>query len=69
MLDVMHHLSNLIQSSPVRFRPRTPLIPVNMSQITVLVGPFVLDAHPVIMQILHVRVTVQEPQQLVYNGF
>ena len=40
-----------------------------MSQVTVRVGPFVPDAHAVLLQVLHVGVAFEEPEQFVDDGF
>ena len=35
----------------------------------VRIGPFIPDAHTVFLQILHVSITLQEPQQFMNDGF
>lgn len=40
-----------------------------MSQVTIGIGPFVPDAYAVFLEILHVRVALQEPEQFVDDGF
>ena len=50
-------------------RSRTPLIAVNVSKIAVLVGPLVPYPHTIVLQVFHVCVAVEEPQELVNNRF
>ena len=40
-----------------------------MAQVAVRVGPFVPDAHTVLLQIFHIGVAFEKPQQLVDNRF
>ena len=42
---------------------------VDGAQLAVFVGPFVPNAHAVVLQILHVRTALQEPKQFVDDGF
>ena len=42
---------------------------VDGAQLTVLISPFVPNAHAVVLQILHVRTALQEPKQFVDDGF
>ena len=37
---------------------------IDWPQVTILVGPLIPDGHFIIMQVLDIRVTTQEPQQL-----
>ena len=67
--DGFHGFTDLVDESTLIVRPGTPLIAVDMSQVTVFVGPFVPDAHAVVLQVFGVRVTFQEPQEFVYDGF
>src|ERR1041384_1706295 len=50
---------------PRRPRPPPPLLAVDRTELAVLVGPLVPDRHAVLLQVAHVRVALQEPQQLV----
>ncbi len=47
--------------------PRTPLIAVDMAEIAVRTGPFVPYPHTVFLQIAHIGIAAQKPQQFVYN--
>ena len=50
-------------------RPGAPLVSVDMSEVTVRVRPFVPDTHTMLLQVLHVRVALQEPEQFIDDGF
>src|SRR5262245_25859362 len=65
----VYTIADLIDIPPVRRRPRPPLVPIDGSQLTLLVGPLVPDAHAVLTQILDVRVASQKPQQLINDRF
>ena len=39
-----------------------------MSEVTILVGPFVPYAHAIVLQVFDVGVTIEEPQQFVDDG-
>ena len=68
VFDIIHSLLYLVDMSTVIVGPRTPLITVDMSQITCLrVGPFVPDTHSVLLKVLHIGVSLQEPEQFVYD--
>ena len=40
-------------------------MPIDGAELTVLVGPFVPDAHAMLLQPAHVGVAAKEPQQLI----
>jgi hypothetical protein len=48
----------------VRRLPVAPLLAIDRAELARLIGPFVPDAHPLILQPAHVGVAAQEPQQL-----
>ena len=66
-LDVGDHLRDLVDDSPVRRRPRPPLLAVHRAEIAIDVRPFVPDADAVALQVGDVGVARQEPQQLVQD--
>ena len=68
-LDLADHLRNLVDVAAVVVGPGAPLIAVDMPEVAILVGPFVPDAHPVVLQILHVSVAAQKPQEFVDDAF
>ena len=53
---------------PVSTSPGAPLAAVNGTQVAIGASPFVPNAHFVVVEVLHIRVTTKEPQQLVYDG-
>ena len=67
--DLAHHFGNLVHHAPVRRGPRAPLFAVHRAEVAVLVRPLVPDGNTVILEILDVGVTLQEPQQLMDDGF
>ena len=44
-------------------------MPIDRSEVAVLIGPFVPDVDIVVEQILDVRVSLEEPQQFVDDSF
>ena len=57
---------NLVYVSAVMVGPRAPLVAVHGAKLAVGVGPFVPDAHAVVLQVFHVGVAFEEPEQFVY---
>ena len=69
LLDGLYRFADLVDEAALIVGPRTPLIAVDVSQVAVCVGPFVPDAHAVVLQVLHVGVAPQKPEQFVDDGF
>src|SRR5215470_16850692 len=67
--DFIDHIGDLIDAAAVRRRPRAPLVAVDRTEIAVLVGPFIPDAHAVLVEIFDIGIAAQEPEQLVDDGF
>ena len=67
--DLLDHRSQLVDvcflPSGALAGPATPLAPVHRAQVSALVRPFVPDSDPILLQVPDVRVTRDEPQQLV----
>ena len=63
--DFIDDIGDLIDAAAVRRRPRAPLVAVDWTEVTVLVGPWVPDAHAVLVEIFDIGVAAQEPEQLV----
>ena len=40
-----------------------------MPQVAIGIGPFVPDADAVLLEVVHIRVSPEEPKQFVDNGF
>ena len=67
VLEAVDQILDLVDVPAIGGRPAAPLVAVNRTQVTVLVGPLVPDGHLVVVQVLDVRVALQEPQQLMNN--
>ncbi len=67
ILQSLHHFGNLVDMSAVVIGPRAPLVSVNRAKLTVGTGPLVPDTHSMLLQIMHIGVATQKPQQFVYN--
>ena len=65
MLQLVDDILYLVNDTAIVVGPGAPLVTVDGTQLAVLVGPLVPDAHAVFLQILHVGIAVEEPQQLV----
>ena len=68
--------SNLLDDAPelvdvpaIGRRPGTPLTTVDRAQIAFRIGPLVPDSDSVFLQIPHVGITPEEPQELIHHGF
>ncbi len=66
-LQAFDHVGDLIDMPPVGRGPGAPLPPIDRTELAVLVGPLVPDAHPVLVQIAHIGRALQEPEQLVHD--
>ena len=61
-----YQIAYLVHMAAVGTSPRTPLVSVYGTQLSVWPSPFVPNAHLVVVQVLHIRFATQKPQQLVY---
>ena len=68
VLQLFHHRADLVDMTAVRRGPGTPLLAVDRPQIAVFIRPLVPDSDVVFVQIRHVGVTLQEPQQFMDDG-
>ena len=57
----LYNLLYLVYVFAVISGPRAPLVTVDVSQVAVFIGSFVPYSHSVFLQILHVRITIEEP--------
>ena len=67
VLYCLNRLGNLVDEATVVVRPGTPLEAIDMSQVAILVGPLIPYSHTVFLQIFHIGVAFEKPQQLVDN--
>lgn len=58
----------LIMCPAIRTLPGSPLVSVYRTQIALFIGPFVPYPHPVVLEVPHVRISLQKPEQLIYDG-
>ncbi len=65
--DGLDRLANLVDKAAVVVGPRAPLVAVDMPQVAVGIGPLVPDADAVLLEILHIGIPAQEPEQFVDN--
>ena len=68
VFDGLYSLCDLIDGAVGAF-PGDPLFAVDGAEVAVFVGPFVPDAHAVFLQIAHIGVAFEEPEQLVDDAF
>ena len=66
--DHLHHVRDLVDHPAIGRVPAAPLVAVHGAQIAVFIGPLVPDPHTVVLQVLHVGVAGQEPQQLMHDA-
>lgn len=64
----LDHFVDLIYGAPVRFSPIGPLGSVHSAQVTFFVGPLVPNGDFVVIQVLYVGLSFQEPEKFVDNG-
>ena len=67
ILEAVHQVLNLVDMTTIGGRPATPLVTINRTQVAIFVSPFIPNGHLVVMQILDVRIALQEPQQFMDN--
>ena len=67
-LDLADYLLDLVNVAAVIIGPRTPLVTVDVAQASVGISPLVPNAHAVFVEVVHVRVAPEEPEEFVDNG-
>src|SRR5262249_55933280 len=60
---------DLIHSRAVCPSPIPPLRAIHASELAFFIGLFIPNRYPMLIKITNVRITAQEPQQLVEDGF
>ena len=68
-LDGVNHLGKLVDGAAVRGGPAAPLVAIDRPQVSVFVGPLIPDGDAVVLEILHVGIAGDEPQEFVDDGF
>jgi len=66
--NLLDDFADLVDRFAVPPRPRPPLVPIDRPQFALCVGPLIPDRHAMFVEITHVRVATQKPEQLVNNG-
>jgi hypothetical protein len=64
-LQAVDELGDLVDGTAVRRRPAPPLITIHRSQLALFVGPLIPDGHAMILQVLHVAIALQKPEQFI----
>ena len=44
------------------------MVAIDMSQVAVLIGPLIPDAHTIVLKILDIGITIEKPKQFVDDG-
>lgn len=65
VLDLVHHLSNLVDGAAVVVGPRAPLVTIHRTEFAVFVSPLVPNSHAMLLKPVHIGVATQKPQQFV----
>ena len=65
VLQLIQHILYLVYRSAVVVGPRTPLVSIYGAEFSILVCPLVPDAHTMLLKVLHVGITLQEPEEFV----
>ena len=63
-LDEIDGLRDLVDDAPILRLPLPPLFPIDGAEISFFVGPLIPDPHLVFLQVANIRISGQEPQQL-----
>ena len=69
LFDGIDSIRDLVYDFAVFGFPATPLFTVYRTEIAVFVGPFIPDPYTIVFQVFNIRITLQEPEQFVNNGF
>ena len=69
VFDFIHQPGDLVIGPPVGAGPGTPLLAIDRAKIALFIGPFVPDAHAILLEIGDIGVAAQKPQQFMDDGF
>ena len=64
VLDAVDDLADLVDMGAVRCFPFPPLFSVDGSQFPIFIRPLIPDPDPVLLEVLDVRCSTQEPEHL-----
>src|SRR5262249_6670207 len=62
-------IGDLVDATAIGGRPRAPLMPIDRTEIAVGVGPFIPNAHAMLVEVFDIGIAAQEPEQLVDDRF
>ena len=65
LLDLAFDFGELVDNAAAPVGPRAPLPAIDGAELAVFVGPFVPDAHTVVLEVLNVGVAADEPEEFV----
>ena len=68
MLNLVYHIGNLVDSTTIVVGPGAPLMSLDGSEVAIFVGPLVPNSHSMLLQIVHIGVSLEEPEELVDDG-
>lgn len=64
-LDLIYKPGDLVVTCSIGSLPRAPLVAVDRPQVPIFISPIIPDPYVIFVQVSDVRVTCQEPEQLV----
>lgn len=67
--DGLHHLADLIDGLAIGSGPTAPLMAIHRAQVPVFIRPLIPDPDAMVLQVLHICISFEEPKQFVDNGF
>ena len=66
--DGFDGLLNLVNDSAILGFPFPPLLAIDRSEVSILIGPFVPNPNAVFLEVAHVGVSLQEPEKFMNDG-
>ncbi len=68
VFEILNEASDLVDGGSVRAGPGAPLLAVDWAEVSFFVGPFVPDSDFVVLEVLDVGVSFEEPEEFVNDG-
>ena len=65
ILQLIQHILDLVYRTSFIVGPRAPLVTIHGTQFSILISPLVPDADTVFLEVFHVGIAFQEPEQFV----
>jgi hypothetical protein len=69
VLDLLEYFGDLVYRFPICPFPASPLLSVNRTQVSVLIGPFVPNRYVVLLKVFDIGVSLQKPKQFIDHAF